>query len=310
VSAPLKIGLLGAGTVGTAVARLAASRPDLGIAVAGAFVRDVARPRPHIGRLTADPAELLRDPKIAVIVEVLGGEEPARSLILAALDGGKHVVTANKLVVATHWAELHQRARTAGRELRFEAAVGGAMPLVATLQELVANRPRSIRAILNGTTNFILSRMEDGGSDFDTALGEAQRAGYAEADPSSDVDGFDPAYKLAICVSLMTASPFAVGRVTRESMRGVTSARLREARGRGARLRYVASALFSDGSIEARVRLEEVLESSPLAVARGVENAVEIEADPVGRLALVGPGAGGDATASAIIADLVAISAS
>lgn len=303
----MKVALLGAGTVGGALARIAAARPQLGIEITGAFVRDLSRDREGIPRLTTEPFELLDDRSVEAIVEVLGGAEPARSLILAAFERGKHVVTANKLVLATHWAELHDAARAARRQLRYEAAVAAAVPLIATLRELAAARPRTLRGILNGTTNFILTRMEERGTSFEDALREAQQAGYAEADPSSDVDGLDPAYKLAICVSILERRPFDPQLVRRQSLRGVTPERLAEARARGRRLRYVAAADFGARAVKARVGLEEVEESSLLALARGPENVVEIDTDLTGRIVLAGPGAGGEATASAILGDLVAI---
>lgn len=303
----MKVALLGAGTVGGALARIAAARPQLGIEITGAFVRDLSRDREGIPRLTTEPFELLDDRSVEAIVEVLGGAEPARSLILAAFERGKHVVTANKLVLATHWAELHDAARAARRQLRYEAAVAAAVPLIAALRELAAARPRTLRGILNGTTNFILTRMEEQGTSFEDTLREAQQAGYAEADPSSDVDGLDPAYKLAICVSILERRPFDPQLVRRQSLRGVTPERLAEARARGRRLRYVAVADFGARAVKARVGLEEVEESSLLALARGPENVVEIDTDLTGRIVLAGPGAGGEATASAILGDLVAI---
>lgn len=303
----MRVALLGAGTVGGAVARIAASRRRLGIEIVGAFVRDASRAREAVPRVTTEPFELLDDRSVDAVVEVLGGEEPARSLILAAFERGKHVVTANKMVLATHWGELHDAARGARRQLRYEAAVAGAVPLIATLHELAGAKPRTLRGILNGTTNYILTRMETDGTSFDDALREAQAKGFAEADPSSDVDGFDPAYKLAICVSILERRPFAPDLVRRQSLREVTPAALEEARRRGRRLRYVAAADFGEKAVKARVGLEEVAETSLLALPRGPENAIEIETDLTGRIGLIGPGAGGDATASAIVGDLVAL---
>ncbi len=303
----MKVALLGAGTVGGAVARIAASRKRLRLEITGAFVRDPSRPRDGVPVLVGNAFDLLDDPSVDAVVEVLGGDEPARSLILAAFERGKHVVTANKLVLARHWGELHDAAKSARRQLRYEAAVAAAVPLIATLQELAAAKPRTLRGILNGTTNYILTRMEGEGTTFDEALAAAQAAGYAEADPSSDVDGFDPAYKLAICIATLERRPFSPDLVRRDSARGATPERLAKARARGKRLRYVAVADFRERAVVARVGLEEVPETSLLALASGPENAVEIETDLVPRLGLMGPGAGGDATASAILGDLLAI---
>lgn len=308
MATPVRVALLGAGTVGGALARIASSR-RLGIEVVGAFVRDATRAREGVPRLVSNAFELLDDPAIDAVVEVLGGEEPARSLILAAFERGKHVVTANKLVLATHWGELHDAARAARRQLRYEAAVAAAVPLIAALQQLAAARPRTLRGILNGTTNYILTRMEEEGIPFEQALSAAQAAGYAEADPSSDVDGFDPAYKLALCVATLERRPFAPELVRRESLRGVTVERLADARTRGRRLRYIAAADFRTRAVKARVGLEEIDATSLLALARGPENAIEIEADLVGRIGLLGAGAGGEATASALLGDLIAIKA-
>lgn len=303
----MKVALLGAGTVGGAVARLAARRPAMKIEIAGAFVRRPSRAREGIARLTGEAFELLDDPSIDAVVEVLGGEEPARSLILAAFERGKHVVTANKMVLATHWAELQDAARAAKRELRYEASVGGAMPIVASLRALGGTKVSSLRAILNGTTNYILTRMEDEATFFDDALGSAQRAGYAEADASMDIDGLDPAYKIAILVATIERRPFEPRLVRRESIRGVTSERLADAKRRGKRLRYIAAADFGEKAVKARVGLEEVDASSILAAPRGPENAAEIATVDAGTLRLQGPGAGGDATAAAVLGDLLAI---
>ena len=303
----MKVGLLGAGTVGGAVARLAARRRTLRIEVAAAFVRDPARRRDDVARTTRDAFEILDDPTVDAVVEVLGGDEPARSLILAALERGKHVVSANKMVMATHWAELQEAARVAKRELRYEAAVGAAMPIVAALRTLAGTRVVALRAILNGTTNYVLTRMEQEATFFEDALGAAQRAGYAEADASMDVDGLDPAYKLSICVATVERRPFPPEHVRRESLRTVTRERLVDAQRRGKRLRYVAAADFGERAVKARVGLEEVDASSLLAVPRGPENAAEIRTADAGVISLLGPGAGGEATAVAILGDLLAI---
>lgn len=304
----MRIALLGAGTVGGSVARIVARRPALKIEVAGAFVRDASRARDDVPRITANAFDLLDDPTIDAVVEVLGGDEPARSLILAAFERGKHVVTANKMVLATHWSELQDGARAARRELRYEASVGGAMPIIAALRALAGTKVLSLRAILNGTTNYILTCMERGAS-FDDALVAAQRAGYAEADPSSDVDGLDPAYKVAICVATVERRPFDPALVRRESLRGITVERLYDAQRRGRRLRYVAAADFGEKAVKARVGLEEVEESSLLAAPHGPENAAEIATADAGTIQLRGPGAGGDATATAVLGDLLALAA-
>ena len=201
---PVGVGLLGAGTVGSAVGRAFADRQKRIDAAAGravrlygAAVRDPTKARDAGDvRLTADAFEILDDPEIGIVVEVIGGHQPAFDLLLAAFDRGKHVVTANKEAVAREWDRLHEAARLAHRELRFEAAVGGAVPVVRGVMDLGAVRPRVLRGLLNGTTTYICSRLEDGIA-FADALEEAQAKGYAEADPTNDIDGFDAAYKLA-----------------------------------------------------------------------------------------------------------------
>ena len=302
-----RVGLLGAGTVGGALAQLVAKRRTLGVEIVGAYVRDIARSREGIPRLTTEAFELLDDESVDAVVEVLGGDEPARSLILAAFERGKHVVTANKLVLATHWGELMDAAKSARRELRYEASVGGVMPVVATLRALAGTKVRSLEGILNGTTNYILGRMEADGVSFDAALSEAQRAGYAEADPSSDIDGWDAAYKLTIAIATLERRPFDPSHVERESLRGVTPERLAGARARGKRLRYVATAQFRERAVKAWVGPQEIDETSILASVRGPENALQVFTEDAALVQLTGAGAGGDATATAVLGDLLAL---
>jgi len=311
---PLGVGLLGLGTVGSAVARAFADRSRRIDAAAGcpvklvaAAVRDPKRPR-DAGDVpvTIDPHAILDDPDVAIVVEVMGGTDPARELVLGSFERGKHVVTANKELVAKEWNAVHEAARLAKRELRFEAAVAAAVPVIAGMRGLGAVRPRVLRGLLNGTTTYICSRMEAGKS-FDEALAEATAAGYAEADPTNDVDGHDAAYKLAILISILEGRHFHPDNVRRASLRGVSAAEMTGAAARGARIRYLAVADFGERATKARVGPEEVSADSLEGQATGPTNVITLEGDLVPRLVWSGPGAGGDATASAILGDVIQI---
>jgi len=311
---PLGVGLLGLGTVGSAVARAFADRQKRvdaaagrAVRLVGAAVRDPKKAR-DAGAvpLTTDPFAILDDPDIGLVIEVIGGHQPAFDLHLAAFERGKHVVTANKEVVAKEWPTLHETARLAHRELRFEAAVGGAVPVVRGMSELQAVRPRVLRGLVNGTTTFICSQLE-GGVSFDAALAAAQRAGYAEADPSNDIDGLDSAYKLSILVSLLEGRHFPPDHVRRTSLRSVGPAEAAAAMTRGMRIRYLAVADFGEKATKARVGPQEVAAGSLEGMATGPTNVISLESDLAATLVWSGPGAGGDATASAILADVIAI---
>ena len=311
---PLGVGLLGLGTVGSAVGRAFADRQSRIDAAAGrtvrllgAAVRDPKKPR-DAGDVpvTGDPFAILDDPGIGLVIEVVGGHQPAFDLLLAAFERGKHVVTANKEAVAKEWDPLHEAARLAHRELRFEAAVGGAVPVVRGIMELGAVRPRVLRGLLNGTTTYICSRLESGIA-FAEALKEAQAKGYAEADPTNDIDGFDAAYKLSILVSLLEGRHFRPDQVRRTSLSAVGAAEADAAMARGARLRYLAVADFGAKATKCRVGPEEVAADSLEGQATGPTNVITLETDMAERLVWSGPGAGGEATASAILADVIAI---
>jgi len=311
---PLGVGLLGLGTVGSAVGRAFADRQKRIDAAAGrtvhlvgAAVRDPKKARDAGGvSVTSDPFAILDDPEIGLVIEVVGGHQPAFDLLLAAFERGKHVVTANKEAVAKEWDPLHEAARLARRELRFEAAVGGAVPVVRGISELGAARPRVLRGLLNGTTTYICSRLENGIA-FADALKEAQAKGYAEADPTNDIDGFDAAYKLSILVSLLEGRHFRPEGVRRTSLSTVGASEADAAMARGARLRYLAVADFGEKATKCRVGPEEVAADSLEGLATGPTNVITLETDMADRLVWSGPGAGGDATASAILADVIAI---
>lgn len=308
------VGLLGLGTVGSAVARAFGDRSRLLDAAAGrsvrlvaAAVRDAARPRDAGGvSVTEDPFAILDAPEVDVVVEAIGGREPASDLHHAAFERGKHVVTANKELVACEWDALHEAARLAKRQLRYEAAVAAGVPVIAGAQGLGAARARSVRGLLNGTTAYICSRL-DAGVTFDAALAEAQAAGYAEADPSKDVDGWDAAYKLSILVSILAGRHFPPENIRRESLREATPESSASAVTRGGRLRHVAAADFGAKATKGRVGPEEVPADSLEGTATGATSVVTIDTDLTGRLAWIGAGAGGDATASAILGDVIAI---
>ncbi|TME72333.1 MAG: homoserine dehydrogenase, partial [Chloroflexi bacterium] len=246
VSTQVGVALLGLGTVGSSVARAfadrgkrldaAAGRP---LRLVGAAVRDRRKAR-DVGDLavTTDPFRLLDDPGIHIVIEVIGGTSPARDLHFAAFERGRHVVTANKELVAKEWNALHEAAKLAKRELRFEAAVAAAIPLIAATRMLAASRPRVVRGLLNGTTTYICSRMESG-LGFDAALEEAIAKGYAEADPTADVDGFDAAYKLSILISLLEGRHFHPDNVRRTTLRGLSADTVKAASSRDAKVRYL-----------------------------------------------------------------------
>jgi homoserine dehydrogenase len=329
--APLRVAVLGAGTVGREVVcalleRTAELRPADGAAMVltGIAVRDVARAVERglpAELLTDAPAHLVAGDEADVIVELLGGDEPAHTLISAALSMGKGVVTANKHVIAHHGPDLEAIARRNGAALRFEAAVGGGIPVLGPLAtDLAGNRIERVRGIVNGTTNYILSAMTDDEApqDYATALAEAQRLGYAEADPSGDVEGHDAVNKLVILARLAFDRWLDPGTIpTRPASAagsagpGITTVSLadeRDARAEGRIVRLLATASRdSADDVRASVLPTALPLDSPLGRTSGVRNRIEVDATPVGRVAFDGPGAGGAATSSAVLGDLIAI---
>ncbi len=315
---PLRVAVLGAGTVGRPVVEaLLARSPRLTdhdgapLELVGVAVRDLDRARAAgipDALLTDAPAHLVADPGTDLVVELIGGDEPARTLIAAALAAGKAVVTANKHVIAHHGPELEALARAGGAPLRFEAAVGGGIPVLGPLAaDLVANEITRIRGIVNGTTNFILSEMTTAGRDYGAVLAEAQAAGYAEADPSGDVEGFDPRNKLVILARLAFGVWLEPGSVQRRGIGGIGPADLRRAADAGYAIRLVARAERTPDGIAAAVEPCAIPIDSPLGRTDGVLNRIEIEGRLVGRVAFEGPGAGGVATSSAVLADCLAV---
>ncbi len=310
------VALLGVGTVGGAVARTIAERGDVIEARTGVRLvvrRAMARSRERVIQVGLPPEiatteldDVLGDDRAEIVVEAMGGEEPAASYLLRSLQAGKHVVTANKEALAKHFAELAAAAHAAGRALLFEASVGGGIPLMASLRQILAvNRVSRIRGIVNGTTNYILTQMAEQGTAYAEALQEAQRLGYAEPDPTADVEGYDAAYKLAILASLAAGRHIRPERVDRTGITGVTPEQVGEARSRGGAIKLIASAELDGEEWRLRVAPEFVPGDDLLAHVRLNFNAVEITGDRVGPVVLYGQGAGPQPTASAIVSDIV-----
>lgn len=322
-----KVGLLGLGTVGTGTAEILANPAqrhpllqELEIYRVG--VRSLEKPRtvPLASNvLTTDLESIVTDPAVDIVVEVIGGLEPARSLILQAIAHGKHVVTANKAVIARYGDEIFTAATNAGVYVLIEAAVAGGIPVIEPLkQSLCANRLYTVTGIVNGTTNYILTRMQTEGSDFDTVLADAQRLGYAEADPTADVDGFDAADKIAILASLAFGGRIKLPEVHREGIRQITAADIAYADKLGFVIKLLATAqrnavadetINQPDRLQVRVHPTLLPKTHPLASINGVYNAVLIEGDPIGQVMFFGPGAGSGPTASAVVSDILNIAA-
>ena len=312
----LGVGMLGMGTVGGQVAarlleRSERIRRSTGVAVElrRVLVRDLAKARPVElpgGTLTADADQVLQDPDVGVVVELMGGEEPARTYLERAIRGGKHVVTANKVVMARHGPELLELAAEMNVDVYFEAAAGGGIPLISTFKvDLQANEIERIAAVINGTTNHMLTRMSQAGLSFAEALAEAQAQGYAEADPTDDVAGYDARYKLAIIASIAFRTRVHPDDIYCEGIQAIEPVDFRYARELGYEIKLLATATRAGERIEARVHPAMVPLSHPLAQVEGAFNAVYIEGDLVGPVLLYGQGAGGRPTASAVIGDLL-----
>jgi homoserine dehydrogenase len=315
-SAPVRVGLLGCGNVGASLVELVRTRAGdieartgLRLEVARVAVRSTTKERAFElpdGVLTHDAAGLVNDPDVDVIVEVIGGIEPARELILAAIKAGKPVVTANKELLANVGAELFAAAETAGVDLLFEAAVGGGIPFIRPLRESLAGEEiRRVMGIVNGTTNYILTRMTEAGVGYGEALSEAQSLGYAERDPTADVEGFDAAAKAAIIATIAFGRRVVAGDVYHEGISAITPADISYAGKMGYVVKLLAIVERHNGALGVRVHPAMVPSSHPLASVRDSFNAVFIEGDAVGELMFYGRGAGGFPTASAVLGDLV-----
>jgi homoserine dehydrogenase len=319
----LRLGLLGFGTVGQALVRLLEkeaprlrARLDLDLTVVAIGNRRIAEKKAHWPRTavrwTDDLASVVADPNVEVVVELLGGAEPAGALVRDALERGKGVVTANKLLLAKEGSALAARAEEKGVALGIEAAVAGGIPILRALREsFVGDSVRAVRGILNGTCNFILTEMAQSGRSYAESLAEAQRRGYAEADPASDVEGNDAAYKLTLLARMAFGQDVRVEQVARQGITALQACDVVYARMLGRTLRQIAEAReLSDGRLHLSVRTHAVANASILAKVDGPFNLVEVEGESGGLFAFHGPGAGGDPTATAVLADIVDVARS
>jgi homoserine dehydrogenase len=317
-SEKIGVALLGCGTVGSEVATiLRRDHPDLSARSGASLellrvgVRDLSRPRTGIDKslFTTDLESIVKDPSVSVVIEVMGGIEPARTLILKALSEKKSVVTANKALLAKHGAEIFAAAKGHGVDLYYEAAVGGAIPIVRPLREsIVGDSVTRVMGIVNGTTNYILTKMDEEGADYDDVLAEAQRLGFAEADPTADVEGHDAAAKIAILASLAFHTQVTIDDVSAEGISRLTKRDIEIARAIDHVIKLLAIAeVTKEGRVSARVHPTLIPRNHPLASVRNAFNAVFVEAKSAGELMFYGRGAGGAPTASAILGDLVAI---
>ncbi len=316
---PLKVALLGCGVVGSEVARIMTTHADdltarIGapVELVGVAVRQPSKVRAGIdpALITTDATALVKRGDIDVVIEVIGGIEPARALITAAFEHGASVVSANKALLAEDGAALHAAAEEHGRDLYYEAAVAGAIPLVRPLREsLAGDKVNRVLGIVNGTTNFILDKMDSSGAGYSEALDEATALGYAEADPTADVEGFDAAAKAAILAGIAFHTRVRIGDVHREGLTEVTAADIASAKRMGCTVKLLAICeRAADGrSVTARVHPAMIPLTHPLASVREAYNAVFVEAEAAGQLMFYGPGAGGSPTASAVLGDLVAV---
>ena len=314
----LKVGMLGAGVVGSQIARLLianksdlASRAGANLELVSIAVKDSKLKRDGIpaALLTTDAKSIVNDPQIDLVIEVIGGIDPAKDLILTALNNGKSVVTANKALLAKHGAELYAAADKANVDLYYEAAVAGAIPILRPLREsLVGDHVIRVMGIVNGTTNYILTKMDENGAAFADALKEAQALGFAESDPTADIEGFDAAAKAAILAGLAFHSRVTDNDVYREGISKITAADVKVAKAMEMVIKLLAIAeLTPEGAVSVRVHPALISRSHPLASVRESFNAVFVEAQSAGQMMFYGKGAGGEPTASAILGDLVAV---
>ncbi|MGZ4693205.1 MAG: homoserine dehydrogenase [Acidimicrobiales bacterium] len=322
---PVRVGLLGCGTVGSALIQLVQEQADgieartgMRLEIVRVAVRNASKDRGvdlARDRFTNDAASVVTDPEVDVVIEVIGGIEPARQLILDALKAGKPVITANKELLANHGGEIFATAETSGDDVMYEAAVGGGIPLVRPLRESLLGEPiDQVMGIVNGTTNYILTRMTEAGVDYAEALAEAQELGYAEADPTADVEGYDAGAKIAILASIAFGARVVAGDVYHEGISGITADDMSFATRNGYVVKLVAIAEKLDANradassgVELAVRVHPVMLRSthPLASVRGSFNAVFVQGAAVGELMFYGRGAGGNPTASAVLGDLI-----
>lgn len=316
MSAPITVALLGGGTVGSSVANLLisngsefAARIGREVVLTGVAVRDTSKTREGIAEsLITSDAQALAASRADIVIELIGGIEPAKSLIETAIANGSSVITANKALIAAHGAHLHALAEAKGVDLYYEAAVAGAIPLLKPLREsLAGDKVRRLLGIVNGTTNFILSKMTDEGADYSEVLAQAQALGYAEADPTADVEGYDAAAKAAILASLAFHTNVTSDDVYREGMSQVTADDVEAAKSLGYVIKLLAIAEITDDETGVIVRVHPAMvpETHPLASVRDAYNAVFVEAKAAGQMMFYGRGAGGDPTASSVLGDVI-----
>ena len=318
----LRVGIAGLGTVGASVARVLSDKAaeltrqcGRPIVVAAVAARDASKDRGvdlSSAKWFVDPVKLAEQADIDVFVELIGGDEgPARASVTAALEAGRHVVTANKALLSRHGVALAEIAEAKGVLLNYEAAVAGGIPVIKTMREAMAgNSVSRVFGILNGTCNYILTRMEAEGLSFDACLKDAQRLGYAEADPTFDIEGHDTAHKLSILTALAFGTKIAADDIYMEGISNISQADIRAAGELGYRIKLLGVAQRTDSGIEQRVHPTMVPTASVIAQVHGVTNAVAIETDILGELLLSGPGAGGNATASAVVGDIAGVAKS
>jgi homoserine dehydrogenase len=313
---PIRVGLLGLGTVGSGTVEVLrrnreeiARRAGREVVVAAASARDLKKERAVSLQgisLVADPGEIVARPDIDIVVELIGGDTIARELVLAAIAHGKHVVTANKALLARHGTEIFARAHEKGVMVAFEGSVAGGIPIIKAIREgLSANRIEWIAGIINGTCNFILSEMRDKGLPFDMVLAESQKLGYAEADPAFDIEGVDAAHKLAILAAIAFGIPMQFDKVCIEGISRLTAIDIKYAEGLGYRIKLLGIARRTQAGIELRVHPTLIPARRLIANVEGVMNAILVKGDAVGATMYYGRGAGSEATASAVVADLV-----
>ena len=312
------VGIIGFGTVGTGVAKVLLDNAELirrrvGVPVEVVRIADMDVTRDRgiqlpPGILTNDAKQVLNDPAIDVVVELIGGYDTAKRMIMEAILAGKHVVTANKALLALHGEEIFEAASRKGLDVGFEASVGGGIPVLRALTEgLAGNAIQSIYGIINGTANYILSKMTHEGRGFESVLADAQRAGYAEADPTFDVEGVDSAHKLAILVNLAYGTPVNFKEIYTEGIAHITATDIAYAKQFGYVIKLLGIAKLADGKIEARVHPTMLPAASPLAQVEDVYNAIQLVGDAVGDVVLYGRGAGSMPTGSAVVSDVIAI---
>jgi len=315
----INVGIIGLGTVGSGAFRILRDNAELirhrvgvPVEVSKIAVRDAGRDRGlaiPAGMLTTNPAQVIEDPNIDIVIELIGGYEPAREFILSAISRGKHVVTANKALLAADGAEIHEAARRAGVSIGYEASVGGGIPVIKALKEaLAANRILSIYGIINGTSNYILTKMTEEERSFADVLAEAQRAGYAEADPTFDVGGIDTAHKLAILVNLAFGAHVNLKDIYTEGITSISPLDIDFGKVLGYKLKLLAIAkMHEGGQAEARVHPTMVPDDYPIAKVAGVYNAIQIVGNACDDIMLYGRGAGSMPTGSAVVADVMDI---